>query len=142
MADEPLFMNFDVPAECPKLPEGFGVGSPILIISSKNERRGPLPAVVTKAARIWITAELTDVRYRTEYRFRMDNQTDGVRSYYATRFCTPEQNAWRLARQAAKQYLLAQRMNVDLMSPWRNRELELARALWLYSQSGAAVKTP
>lgn len=142
----PAFMADDLPTSAPELGD-LTVGSQILVVEPSYHRRRvedprPTNAVVTRKARIWITAESAhsnepDSSYPTRYRktwdLRMDNQTDGnENSYHATRFYTPDQYRFRQASISASQYLTDQGVRLDWASPWKDeaRTIELARTIW------------
>lgn len=140
--DQPPFMNKDLPAAMPGL-DGLEVGSEILVVESSYDRRwveNPRPkrAVVTSKARVWIEAQPVDGegRYRRSRRFRMDNQTDGSESHYATRFYTPDQWRYHQALGQATSYLKDQGIDIRWDSPWKGRAIELARVVWTSTDHG------
>ena len=131
--DAPLFVTESLPAQRPTL-ENLRVGSAVLVLEAVYRRHAgltsPRPGVVTKRARVWITVALLEVRrFPHEYRFRLDDQSDGADSYQ-TRFRTPEQYAWDQVQETAFVYLKEQQIHVSSYTPWRHRLVELARAVW------------
>jgi len=134
VTEAPAFMADDLPAEPPAAtPEELAVGSPVVVIQPSYNRRGkesPIPAIIADKARVWATVTRTEGRYPTSWRLRLDDQTDGSGSHYAVRFRTPAQHRYHEAYSEAIQYLHDQRLHIELNSPWRGRELELARIIW------------
>lgn len=129
----PAFLNPDVPHDRPALPEDFGVGSPIYLITPSHRRLDSNPArpgTVVQKARVWIIVELEGKDLPRTCRLRLDDQSDGSGSHYAYRFRTPEQHAWYEAQDAAYAFLSDQRITVEMSSPWRDRKVELARLIW------------
>lgn len=134
----PPFMSPDIPNERPALPEDFGVGSAVVMITPsfrRTEQRAERNGTVTGKARVWITVELEGRGFPREVRFRLDDQSDGSGGHYAYRFRTPEQHAWYEAQNAAHAYLMSQRITVEMSSPWQDRKLELARSIWMHENA-------
>lgn len=139
MTDAPLFVTASLPAQRPELPEDFGVGSPVTVIepSYRTADRGKVrTGVVIAKARVWITVKL-DGPLARELRFRLDTQDEGDRMYSQrnAHFRTYEQHIWDEAQSAAHVYLGAQQIRLDYSSRWKNRIVELARAIWQLEQS-------
>lgn len=135
--EQPLFMDIHMPEKCPGLPEDFGMGSSVLVIVPSRGRGDTgriISATVTEKVRVWITVRCDEENRRPrEYRLRVDNQTDGSVSHYATQFRTPEQHQWRQASDTARGYLREQGIDLIGASPWRGQEMRLARILWLHA---------
>lgn len=115
------------------------VGQQVMVRRSPNDmrRRGPeerwIPAVVTKAARVWVEMKRPDVDTEWSiYRWRMrrDSQDEGTQySGNNASFATLEQYEWELARAWADEVLQQHGLRVEFSSPWRGREIELAQLL-------------
>jgi hypothetical protein len=83
-------------------------------------------ATVTKVARVWITVRREG--WTREFRFRLDDQTDGTKIGSPDRFQTQAQYAWFLRQSQAVSWLREQRIDA-FIGPWANRRLELANIL-------------
>jgi len=82
----------------------------------RGEKSRYCAGTIVKIGRVWITVQSG----LSEYRLRLDNQTDGSQySGSSYRFLTEEQRAWELARNEAEEYLQAQGIHVAMDSPWR-----------------------
>jgi hypothetical protein len=117
----------DTYPELPKLAEG----SRIIVIEGGWNRTHEYDAVVTKVARVWITAEQDTAqlpRHRREWRLRMDDQTDGGDHAH---FYTPEQWAWKKRDAAAREYLDEElgRAGTVRSSRWANDPVTLANII-------------
>lgn len=135
MTETPPFVTETLSAQCPKLPENFGVGSSVVVIepSYRTSERGRVrTGTVTAKARVWVTVQL-DSPYSRELRFRLDTQDEGDRMYSQrnAQFRTPEQHTWEETVSAAHSYLSVQGIRLDYGSLWKNRVVKLARVLWL-----------
>lgn len=145
---EPLFMADDLPATEPDL-GSLAVGSEVVVVQASFHQRRvkdphPMRGVVTSKARVWITVQqilppewATVSHTPRTWRLRLDDQTDGSASHYATRFYTPDQYRFRQALNAATGYLAQQGLRPDWQSPWhtdRGRTVELARAVWVLAR--------
>lgn len=123
-------------------------GQPVMVRRDRNDMRGRppeeryIPAVVVKAARVWIDLEGMDGSWRRTWRMRRDTQTEG--SQYTgsdASFATLEQHAWDEAAHRAANVLRDHGLTVERTSPWRGREIQLADLLAkMAPQSGAEEK--
>lgn len=111
------------------------VGQQVMVRRSSNDMRHRkpedryIPAVVVKAARVWIELERAD-GLRGSWRMRRDTQDEGTQySGSDARFLTLEQHAWQETRDWALAVLRDHRLTVQPGSPWRGREIELADLL-------------
>lgn len=84
-------------------------GDEVIVVAPQIRSAPPYPAVVTKAARVWLT--LTEKReqvpeswHRRTWRMRRDSQDEST-GYSGNRFFTLEQWAAREARMAAERVL-------------------------------------
>jgi hypothetical protein len=133
-------MADDLPAAQPALGK-LEVGDEVLVVERGYHRRAvkegvqPIRATVTSKARVWITVEKVDGptilgQYRRTWRLRLDHQTDGSDSAYAVQFYTFDQWRFHQAHNEAREYLTEQGIRIDWDSPWKRREIELARGIW------------
>lgn len=113
-------------------------GDEVLVVRPSNlNRRLSLKdrtqrAVVKSVARVWCELEThPDERFPNFWRMRLDTQDEGDRQFSQNnaRFYTPEQYAAMVAKNEACALLNAQGIRVDMDSPWRGREVELADLL-------------
>lgn len=111
-------------------------GQRVIVRRSPNDmrRRPPedryIPAVVVKAARVWVDLEGTEGAWKRTWRMRRDTQDEG--SQYSgsnARFLTLEQHAWQETRDWALAVLQEHGIDLRNSSPWRGREIELADIL-------------
>lgn len=101
-----------------------------------GRRREPIEAVVTRAARVWLTIESS----RYVWRMRRDTQRESsssINAMHQARFLTLEQYAVVRARAAAFAALAEHGIRLKLDSPWRGHEEELVSIL----QSAASPKS-
>jgi hypothetical protein len=139
----PLFMADDLPPAAPVFDaSALQVGSSVVVIDRPSYRQTKHYAgTVTEKARIWITVEREGAGFPKAWRLRLDNQGDTSQiSTYSTRFQTPEQHRYHQARDAAARYLSDQGIRLDNTSPWRGREMELARMVWSDQHLPARVR--
>jgi hypothetical protein len=104
------------------------VGDRLLVIPTtynSRTRQEPVPATVTKAARVWIDLEEITDGYARTWRLRLDTQHDGGNGNYHDRFVTPEQYAWEQRISGAWETLRVAKAAPDLGSPWRRDEERL-----------------
>jgi hypothetical protein len=139
----PAFMRDDIPADEPKFdPDTLVVGSPVVVSESNVYRRKTvlISARVTSKARVWIEVTATTTGRSQSWRLRLDTQDDGDDSNYKVRFHTPEQAAFRTARDEASSYLSDQGIRLDYGSPWKQAAatIRLARMIWA-AENGARV---
>lgn len=119
----------------------INVGDTVLVIQPRMRRAGnelaPIPATVTKSARVWIDLQETDTdgRART-WRMRLDTQDDGGDGRWATRFATPEQLAWQQRITAANSYLRDAGIKVDFDSRWSGEDATILLANLLRAHDG------
>jgi hypothetical protein len=106
-------------------------GQKVIVYRSSNDRRRrepddhTIPAVVVKAARVWV--ELASTENRLTWRMRRDTQNeDTPYSGNNARFVTPEQHDWEETRRWALGYLQENGIDIRPGSPWRGREVQLA----------------
>lgn len=133
------------PTKRPKLGE-LEPGQRVMVRRSYNDMRSRppeeryIPAVVVKAARVWIELERAD-GLRGSWRMRRDTQDEGTQySGSNARFLTVEQHAWEETRDWADSVLRDNGITLDARSPWRGREIQLADLLAKGTpQSGADV---
>lgn len=118
----------------PKLGE-LEPGQPVMVRRSPNDRRGRtaedryIPAVVVKAARIWVDLARAGGRSET-WRMRRDTQDEGTQySGSNASFATMDQHAWDETLAWARAVLKDHGLTVDPRSSWRGREIELADIL-------------
>lgn len=111
-------------------------GQPVMVRRSPNDMRGRkpedryIPAVVVKAARVWVDLEGTEEIWKRTWRMRRDTQDEGTQySVSNARFLTLEQHAWQETRDWALAVLQEHGLTVESRSPWRGREIELADLL-------------
>jgi hypothetical protein len=117
------------------------VGQEVMVRRSPNDMRGRrpaseryIPAVITKVARVWIEIERTcgdreKLPSWSIYRWRMrqDSQDEGTQFTGSNAsFATLEQHAWDQTRNWAFEVLSENGIRLDMDSPWRDREVELA----------------
>lgn len=107
------------------------VGQKVLVIEADHYRRKsePVPATVTKVARVWVTlTEITARPHPREWRMRIDVQRENHRDYSQldARFVTPEQWAYEHRETEARAFLKEERITIEYGSPWRDRAVELA----------------
>lgn len=112
-------------------------GQRVIVRRSPNDmrRRPPeeryIPAVVTKAAQVWVTLEQADDGPRPKtWRMRRDTQNEGSNySSLNASFATLEQHAWDQAAWSALAVLRDHGIELARQSPWHGREIELAELL-------------
>jgi hypothetical protein len=111
------------------------VGQPVMVRRSANDsrRRDPaecyIPAVITKAARVWIEMAKPDSSEWSIYRWRMRRDTQNEATQYSgsnASFATLEQHEWDKTQAWALGLLHDQGIRVDRESPWSGREVALA----------------
>jgi predicted deacetylase len=103
------------------------VGQPVMVTDGYGRTVEPKTGTVLKVARVWVTVAIPSYGNSViERAFRMDNQTDGGQSAYCGRFYTMDQWAARKRLNEATKYLQEQGISVNIGSPWRGREVELA----------------
>lgn len=112
-------------------------GQPVMVYRSSNDMRWrkpeerAIPAVVVKAARVWVDLKKPgdDVATWSIYRWRMrrDTQDEGT-PYIGSNasFATLEQHAWDETQSWARGYLEENGIRVEHRSKWHGREVELA----------------
>lgn len=134
--ERPTFLTDDLPEKRPELGT-LAVGDTVWVIepSHRHKRGGgapPVLATVTAIARVWITVTRQGDGYPREWRLRLDTQTDGQQSNWATSFRTPAQQLWAWAWGEASRYLSEQGLHLDIGSPWRaeRQTIRLARTIW------------
>jgi hypothetical protein len=110
-------------------------GQPVMVCRSMNDYRRSkpedryIPAVVVKASRVWVDIEKPGSETWSVNRWRMRRDTQDEATQYPgnnASFATLEQHAWDLAAIQARQVLRDNGITLDLGSPWRGREIELA----------------
>jgi hypothetical protein len=107
----------------------FKEGDAVLVIPGRYGRgvREPIPATITKAARVWLTiTEATASSLAREWRMRRDTQREDSAHSYVNRFVTAEQYEAEQRAAADAQFLREQGIEVAYGSPWRGRVSELA----------------
>ena len=134
--ERPTFMAGDLPEKRPEL-GALNVGDTVWIVepAHRHARGGDNPpalAVLESKARVWATFRRQDDGWPKEWRLRLDTQTDGQQSNWATSFRTPAQQLWAWAYSEASAYLHEQKINLELGSPWRaeRQTIRLARIIW------------
>lgn len=112
-------------------------GQPVMVRRSAGHMRGRpvedryIPAVVVKAARVWVEIAMSDVDLPTwslyRWRMRRDTQNEGA-SYSSgnASFATLDQHSWDEAMDRARGVLAENGINLERDSLWRGREVELA----------------
>ena len=110
----------------PSLPDDFGVGFPVIVIQPGRSGRR-IEAVVTKAARVWITINRTDGESWPVWRMRRDDQREKVYAGIPTRFATPEQLAWDDRVREARKVIQGERIEI-YRSSWQEPEKLLTLA--------------
>lgn len=128
----PSFMADDVPLVRPDLdPATLDVGTQVVVIDPgvSRGRRKAHTGTVTWQGRVWITVDNDDQSARPKsWKFRMDDQTDGTASNYATRFYTVDQHRFHEASCEADQYLSDLKIKLDFGCTFSR--IELARLIW------------
>lgn len=111
-------------------------GQHVMVRRSPNDARGRkqedmyIPAVVVKAARVWVDLEALEEGWPRVWRMRRDTQDEG--SQYpgsVARFLTVDQYAWEKTWNWALDVLREHGINLCDSSPWRDRKIELAKML-------------
>lgn len=133
----PPFMVGPATTGAPKVTrDDMTIGSPVFVIQS-SYRRGQLPQAIqgwiVSAARVWCEIEcLFPSGLKRTFRLRLDDQTDGSNSFYATRWRTPAQHEWHEAYRSAEAFLSDQGIHVERGSRWNDPtdRIELARLVW------------
>lgn len=109
--------------------ESFEVGQRVIILPGGwGKKVAPVPARIMKVARIWMDVESVDKRFPLHWRIRKDTLDEGDRNYSQgnARLYTLELWAERERGQNAHAFLAEQGIRLDVDSPWRQREIELA----------------
>lgn len=112
------------------------IGSPVFVIQpsySPRNRVAPVRGVIISAARVWCEIECTfPSGVKRTFRLRLDDQTDGSNSYYATCWRTPAQHEYHEALRSADAFLTDQGINPERGSRWNDPadRIELARLVW------------
>lgn len=133
--EQPTFLSDQLPAQRPAFePDELVVGDTVWVAMPSHRGRAE-PAVlatVTAKARVWITVTRQGDGWPKEWRLRLDTQSDGQQSSYATHFRTPEQQLWYWAASEARRYLNEQKINTGIGSPWDGEAatIRLARIIW------------
>lgn len=110
------------------------VGDRLIVIPGRRSRYSdttPRPAIVTKAAPVWIdlVEESTQDRpYPKSWRMRRDTQHEGGNTNYNARFVTPEQYAWEQRQLAAVKYLKEIDLRLEWSSPWASGDKAIVLA--------------
>lgn len=137
--ETPLFMQ-DIPA-IPD-PATLKVGDEVVVIRPGHRSERRYRAVMISRARVWADFESVEETpmigarggRKLAWRLRMDDRTDGSRSYYAAKFQTPEQDRLDQAVKEAGEFLSGQGIRFDSWSPWTSGDrygvIELARLVW------------
>lgn len=111
------------------------VGQKVVVRRSLNDMRGRkagdryIPAVVTKAARVWVEIGKPGAPEWSVYRWRMRRDTQAEDSLFSgsnASFATLEQHAWDETQTWALGVLRDNKIDILPGSPWRGREMELA----------------
>jgi hypothetical protein len=137
VTERPTFLTPDLPEKRPEMGE-LNVGDTVWIVepSHRHARGGGSPpalAVLESKARVWATFRRQEEGgYPKEWRLRLDTQTDGQQSNWATSFRTPAQQLWHWAHSEASAYLREQKIITDYGSPWGTEAgtMRLARIIW------------
>ena len=108
-----------------------------VVVAGRNGKRSHRGRV-SQVARVWITVQnITEgERWPTEWRFRLDDQTDGLDSFYGYRFYTLEQ--WERREQLGAAMTFLRERGIDIRvshdRKWtperRIRLAEMIRAEW------------
>lgn len=137
LATVPPFLLGPARTGAPKVTrDDMTIGSPAIVIQpsySPRNRVAPAPGVIISAARVWCEIECTfPSGVKRTFRLRLDDQTDGTNSYYATRWRTPAQHEWHEALRSADAFLSDQGINPERGSRWNDPadRIELARLVW------------
>lgn len=108
-------------------------GQPVMVRRSPNDSRGRkpedryIPAVVVKAARVWVDLERLGTGWPQSWRMRRDTQDEGTQySGSNASFATMEQHAWDETQIWARGVLEENGIRLDHRSRWDGREIELA----------------
>lgn len=108
-------------------------GQSVMVRRSVNEMRGIkpedryIPAVVVKAARVWVDLKRVGKGWPQSWRMRRDTQSESTRySGSNASFATMEQHAWDETQTWARGVLKENGIRLDHQSPWKGREVELA----------------
>lgn len=108
----------------------FKKGQQVLVVEGYGSgRRNPVNGVVVKVGRVWCEI-LREGRHDPE-KFRMDSQDTGSGFASDPRFYTFAQWEQLQLTTKAVDFLRAQGISINIGSPWRNRETELAKLLGL-----------
>lgn len=110
---------------------------PVMVFSGYGRHTIFKPAIVTKVGRVWITAQDENSSW-VQYRFRLDDQTDGSGYSQRSRFMTMEQYAEHQRETEGGKFLHEQGIDLRYDSPWYERKAELADII----RSAAAATTP
>jgi hypothetical protein len=117
-------------------PGKITVGQSVMVCRGYNDRRGRsfggryIPAVVTKVGRVWVDIACEDDYSPRQWRMRMDTQSE--QSGYTGRdgsFLTMEQYEWEKDHDWAISVIKSHGLEVNRLSPWLYRKIELARIL-------------
>jgi hypothetical protein len=100
------------------------IGQPVKVVMYRGK---VLDGRVVKIARTWVTIAVDQGGYENEFRFRMDDRTDG--SDWPDRFYTLDQWAEKVRRDEALTFLREQGVYLESSSPWRGREETLAELI-------------
>lgn len=112
-------------------------GQKVMVRRSSLDQRGRkpedryVPAVVVKAARVWVELKRADLPESAlghrHWRMRRDTQDEATQySGSNASFATLDQHEWDKARNWAHGVLQENGIRLDHSSPWRGREVELA----------------
>lgn len=136
LAERPTFLSDDLPEKRPEM-GALAVGDTVWIVEPghRHARGGgnpPVLATLKSKARVWATFTRQEDGWPREWRLRLDTQTDGQQSNWATSFRTPAQQLWHWAHTEASAYLREQKIMTDYSSPWGTEAgtIRLARIIW------------
>lgn len=118
-------------------------GQPVMVRRSAIDNRGRkpedryIPAVVVKAARVWVDLERSGDGWPQSWRMRRDTQSEA--SDYSgsdASFATMDQHAWDETHTRAQDLLKENGIRVEFGSIWKGREIELADLISKASKEG------
>jgi hypothetical protein len=107
----------------------FKEGDAVLVIPTsyghRQARQEPIPAMIVKAARVWLTIAV-EKPYPREWRMRRETQREETGTNYSDRFVTAEQYEAEQRAVRDLRFLNEQGVVIGPRSPWRDRVSELA----------------